>query len=95
MSRLSVSASAGTHILAGDERGGGHRYGANRGKSEFPQSWSDDDIINAIEYLANDPASIREQGRRGRTILIGMRKSVSLTVVINSETGFIMTGFPT
>jgi hypothetical protein len=61
MSRIEVSASARTHILEGDMRGGGHRHGANRGKSEFPHSWSDDDIISAIEDVANDPASTRVQ----------------------------------
>jgi Bacterial EndoU nuclease len=95
MTQFSVSAAARVHILAGDIRGGGHRFGTSRGKSEFPQSWSDDDIIAAIEDVANDPASVRLPGRGGRIILIGMRKSVSITVVANPESGFIVTGFPT
>jgi hypothetical protein len=54
-----------------------------------------DDIIAAIEDVANDPASIRLTGRGRRIILIGMRKSVSITVVANPGNGFIVTGFPT
>lgn len=92
---LKVSAAARKHILNGDKTGGGHRFGANRGKSEFPQDWADDDIIRAIEEVANDPAASRHQGRRGRIIAIGVRNAVSVTVVINPATGFIVTGFPT
>jgi filamentous hemagglutinin len=75
--------------------GGGHRFGANRGKSEFPRSWSDDAIIAAIEDVSNDPASTRMQGRGGRAILIGMRRSVSVTVVLDLADRYIVTGFPT
>jgi EndoU nuclease-like protein len=95
MTQSRVSASTRVHILVGDSRGGGRRFGTSRGKSEFPRSWLDDDIIAAIEDVANDPASIRLTGRRGRIILIGMRKSISIMVVANPETGFIVTGFPT
>jgi hypothetical protein len=80
MSQFKVSASARTHILMGDIRGGGHRFGANRGKSEFPRFWPDDAIIAAIEDVANDPASTRMQGRgagqsgecSGRTMPAGL-----------------------
>jgi hypothetical protein len=95
MSQFRVSAPARTHILIGDIKGGGHRFGANRGKSEFPRSWSDDAIIAAIEDVANDPASTRMQGRGGRAILIGMRRSVSVTVVLDLADRYIVTGFPT
>jgi hypothetical protein len=95
MSPFRVSAPARIHILIGDIKGGGHRFGANRGKSEFPRSWSDDTIITAIEDVANDPASTRMQGRGGRAILIGMRRSVSVTVVVDLTDRYIITGFPT
>jgi hypothetical protein len=66
MTQFRISASARVRILAGDIKGGGHRFGTNRGKSEFPQSWSDDDIIAAIKDVANDPASIHApDGARG------------------------------
>jgi filamentous hemagglutinin len=95
MRPFKVSRPARIHILGGDSAGGGHRFGANRGKSEFPMSWSDDDIIEAIEDVANDPSSTRMQGRGGRVILIGMRKSVSITVVLDVADRLIITGFPT
>jgi hypothetical protein len=66
-----------------------------QGKSEFPRSWSDDSIIGAIEDVANDPASTGMLGRGGRAILIGMRRSVSVTVVLDLADRYIVTGFST
>ena len=45
------------HILDGDPggRGGGHRHGAGRGKSEFPASWDDDMIISRVMQTARAP----------------------------------------
>lgn len=94
MTVFRVEASARRHILYGDRRGGGHRSGAGRGKSEFPPSWSDDDIIQAIEDVANDLASAAMPGRGGRLVLIGTRASVRIKVVVDPWDGFIVTGFP-
>lgn len=45
------------HILDGDPdgRGGGHRNGAGRGKSEFPADWDDDLIIQRVMQTARAP----------------------------------------
>jgi hypothetical protein len=58
--KFSVSIRARRHILDGDASGGGHRFGAGKGKSEFPQSWPDDEIIDAIADVANDPLSAED-----------------------------------
>lgn len=39
------------HILDGDIDGGGHRYGANLGKSEFPRGWDEIEIIHAAQEI--------------------------------------------
>jgi hypothetical protein len=64
--RFVVTAQRRVHILDGDHTGGGHRAGSGGGKSEFPAAWSDDAIIDAIEEVANDPASVRAPGRNGK-----------------------------
>ncbi|MDF9810312.1 MAG: hypothetical protein RSB13_07120 [Aurantimicrobium sp.] len=39
------------HILDGDAEGGGHRFGANRKKSEFPPGWDEPELIAAVEEI--------------------------------------------
>jgi hypothetical protein len=92
---LVVTAAGRLHILFGDSRGGGHKFGCGRGKSEFPQSWSDTDIIDAVESIANDPGAIKVQARWGRVKVTGLRKSLSVTVIVDPASGEIVTGYPT
>jgi len=58
-----VSDERRTHILDGDEHGNGH--GPNRGKTKgsFPDTWTDNQVIAAVERVANDPNSIWTQTR--------------------------------
>lgn len=93
--RFVVGSQKRIHILSGDHTGGGHRFGAGKGKNEFPSSWSDDDIINAIESVANDPGSTRLTRRAGRAIFINVRNTISVTVVVDVATADIVTGYPT
>jgi hypothetical protein len=82
------------HILDGDgEFSGGHRGGTGKpGKSEFPESWSDDKIIGEIESVANDPAiPVKQQG--DRIVKIGTREGIDIKTVTGSD-GEIVTGYP-
>jgi EndoU nuclease-like protein len=93
--KFSVSAAGRVHILDGDLKGsGGHRFGAGKNKNEFPQSWSDDEIIQAIEEVANDPTSAERQQSGGRVRRAGVRNGMLIVVVVDLGTGEIMTGFP-
>lgn len=72
-----------------------HRSGANRNKSEFPPGWSDNDIIVAVETVANDPASsARPTGAVGRLKVIGNRNRVVIVVIVEIAGGVIVTGYP-
>lgn len=45
---VSIPEDRARHILDGEGRSGGHRYGTGTpGKTEFPAGWSDDDILEA------------------------------------------------
>jgi hypothetical protein len=46
-----------THIRYDDASGGGHGSGAGKAKAAFPANCTDDEIIDAIEGIANGPAS--------------------------------------
>lgn len=90
---FSVSAAARVHILDGDAAGGGHRFGAGKNKTEFPQGWSDDEIIQAIEAVANDPASAEQPVAVG-VKRAGARNRVLIVVVVDLGSGEILTGYP-
>ena len=82
------------HILVGDERGGGHKFGLGRaGKSEFPKDWDDDKIINTALMIAND---IRlPQRPSGRYWLkLGEVEGLHIRVVLNREKMEIVTAYP-
>ena len=59
--KYEVSDSRREHILEGDTPGTGH--GPNRGSSEgaFPDTWTDDQVIDAIERVANNSNSTWKQ----------------------------------
>jgi len=53
-SRPHLTADDIRHILDGESAGsskGGHRWGSNTGKTEFPLLWRDDAIIGAVEAV--------------------------------------------
>lgn len=88
-----------SHILDGEVRpngsyGGGHRGGTGfPGKSEFPTSWSDNQVMHHISDVVTDPASqiVRTQGRD--VFVRGTRDGIDIEVLIRN--GEIWTGYPT
>ena len=89
---------ARAHILDGDATGGGHGAGRGvSGKSEFPSDWTDEDVINEVESVANDPAS-KATPQGSRTRIDGTRNGVDIRVIVEGKPGAggrIVTGFPT
>lgn len=93
--RYRVTTGRRIHILDGDASGGGHRFGAGKGKTEFPPDWTDDQIITAIEKIANDPQSVASSARRGRKVMRGVENGLPISVVVDPADGSIVTGYPT
>lgn len=101
---VDVSPARRKHILDGDATGGGHGPGRKiSGKSEFPSTLTDDEIIAGVEAIANDPASYpgvptsRGPGSAGRrrVVLRGVIKGVDTTViVVPPPGGEIVTAWP-
>lgn len=84
------------HILDGDPGGGGgHRHGVgNPGKTEFPATWNDEKIIDAVLDVAlrPDQPPIRQEWNH-RWVARGTRDQVGIVVVIAPD-GRIWTGWP-
>lgn len=85
------------HILDGDGLGnGGHAPGTGiPGKTEFPESWDDDKIIDEILDVARNPDSIPPPTRQdhGTWMVTGTRDGVKVTVIIG-DGGEVISGFP-
>ncbi|MGD0748329.1 MAG: RHS repeat-associated core domain-containing protein [Acidimicrobiales bacterium] len=84
------------HILEGDSTGGGHLWPGAAGKTSFPESWSATKIMNTISDIATDPAAWQSAVTQGsRTILTGTEDGVDIRVIVNTQTGEIISGWPT
>jgi hypothetical protein len=85
-----------THILDGDETGGGgHRHGVGKpGKTEFPASWDDAKIINTAVNVARGPdrPPVR-QDWNDTWLCTGTREGVDVSVVV-MRSGEILTSWP-
>jgi hypothetical protein len=93
---IRVSPERTTHILDGDGTGGGHRHGTgNPGKTEFPASWDDKKIINALLDVARRPdRPPKHQEWNDHCVARGTRDDVEVVVVIARD-GQIWSGWPT
>jgi hypothetical protein len=95
---IKVSSTRRVHILDGDATGGGHGPGRKiPGKSEFPQTLTDDEIIAGVESIANDPTSypgIVVPTGPGRYKLSGSIKGVKTTVIAEPITGEVISAWP-
>jgi hypothetical protein len=95
-----------THILDGDATGGGHRWPGLPGKTPFPQSWSDDQIMHNVSDVATDPtltenwtkgapgSDYTRAGDPSRYNVIGQRDGVDIKVVVEPAGEGIITGHP-
>jgi hypothetical protein len=84
------------HILVGDpppRTGGGHRFGAGRGKSEFPESWSDDDIVERVMQTAMQPQTARQQPDRPTLVAHAEHAGICVRAVVDRG-GRIVTAHP-
>jgi hypothetical protein len=95
---IKVSPVRRVHILDGDATGGGHGPGRKiSGKSEFPATLSDDEIIAGVEAIANDPASYPGgliPASSGRFKISGTIKGVKTTVIVEPNAGDVISAWP-
>jgi hypothetical protein len=84
-----------THILDGDETGGGHRHGTGEpGKTEFPEEWDDDRIIEAVLTVARTPDQAPErQDWNERRSVTGTHDGVKVVAIVESD-GRVWTSWP-
>ncbi len=75
--------------------GGGHQWPCLSGKTPFPESWSGARIMHEISDVATDPAAWNNAvAQGGRTVLDGVRDGVEIHVIVDSNTGEIISGYP-
>ena len=86
------------HILDGDKTGGGHGPGRKiSGKSEFPGTLSDAEILVGVEAIANDPSSYGGgaiPSTAGRYKASGNIKGVKITVIVEIGLDEVITAWP-
>lgn len=92
---FSISKRATTHILYGDNRGGGHSHGAGKPcKSEFPANWDADKIIGTVQSIAaNDNLKWRRQDN-GYWVTERNIEGVRVRVVQNNARDDVVTAYP-
>jgi hypothetical protein len=77
------------HILANHRPGSGMS-----GKTEFPRGWSDEDIRQAIENVAEDPSSARVMVDRDRQLIYGPQTGVRIRVIIGRDGRTVVSAYP-
>jgi len=93
---MRVSPERTTHILDGDETGGGgHRHGVGKpGKTEFPASWDDERIIaNVLDAARRPDKPPTHQDWNDTWLCTGTRDAVNVWAVVE-RTGDVLTGWP-
>ena len=73
----------------------GHRYWTWRPwKSEFPQNWNDDKIINYVNEIVSNQNSIRVIQSHWNIKITNIKDSISISVIVDPRTNKIITAFP-
>jgi hypothetical protein len=93
---IRMSSERTTHILDGEaDGGGGHRHGTGKpGKTEFPASWDDKEIVDNVLDVAQRPdCTPTLQHRNNRWICIGTREDVEVSVIV-LRSGEVWTSWP-
>jgi hypothetical protein len=85
------------HILDGDNtKSGGHRYGTgNPGKTEFPESWSDQKIKNIISDIATDPNVKWKLESNGYKVTTKSVEGIDVKVIFDPKKDRIVSSYPT
>lgn len=92
---MTLSKESQSHILYGDETGGGHKAGVGKPcKSEFPKDWDDARIIREVALIAaNDNLNWIDQ-IDGRTVAEQDVDGTRVRVVIDRYAKSVVTAYP-
>ena len=89
-----MSEARSIHSLDGDETGGGHRFGTEElGKSEFPETWTDQEILATAHDVAANPDRPPVQQPNGNWKAQGWRDGVPFSVIMKPD-GRLWSVFP-
>lgn len=93
--KFTLSHRAKTHILYGDRSGGGHMHGIGKPcKSEFPEDWDKDEIIDTVEKIAaNDNLNWRKQDN-GYYVTNKKEDGLKIRVVVSPDKTEVITAYP-
>jgi hypothetical protein len=93
-----VAAETGTAAASADAAAGEAAAGdtaAGEEAAEEEADWSSEQIMNSISDIATEPAAWEDAVQQGsRTVLNGTRDGVDIRVIVDSNTGEIITGYP-
>lgn len=90
-----ISDSRIQHILYGDEKGGGHKHGVGKPcKSEFPQNWDDQKIIDVTRKIAANDNLPWERQRNGYHVAEAFEGDVKVRVVKGPQKQRVITAYP-
>lgn len=84
------------HVLHGDGKySGGHLSGTGTpGKTEFPPSWGETEIRNAIDQVVQSGRTIGPARNAGSVQMEGVVDGVTVKVIINPISGQVTTAYP-
>ena len=83
-----------THILDGDDTGGGHRHGTRKpGKTEFPANWSDAKALGQLQDVARHPDETPIRQDNGRWFTTGTREEIEIVALVEPDAQ-IWSGWP-
>lgn len=90
-----ISKKRRTHILYGDASGGGHLYGTGAPcKSEFPQNWDKNTVLNKIDLIAaNDNLNWKKQ-RNGYYAAEQKIGNINIRVIKGRQNKQVITAYP-
>ena len=94
-SDIELSAQRREHILFGDETGGGHKHGVGKPcKSEFPETWDNEKIIETTKRIASNDNARWRQEDNGYFVTEQIQDDVKVRVVLDGQKRNIITSYP-
>jgi len=83
------------HILYGDRNGGGHLHGTGKPcKSEFPQNWDAQTVLQKIQTAATNDNAHWQQQPNGYYVADVPVDDIQIRIVLNNGQDTVITAYP-